>query len=647
MPQNDENTSVEGPESCASSEGQAIPGPFQASFDIARVPTQPGCYLMRNEQGRILYVGKAKNLRARVRAYINENDARHTVKFLMRRVADIDFLVTSNEKEALLLENSLIKKHRPRYNFRLKDDKTYVSIRVNLGHEFPRLTVGRKVKRDRSKYFGPYSSAAAVRQTLKQIQRVFPLRTCSDAVLRNRTRPCLYHQMGQCPGPCVGLIEQEAYREIVEQVVLVLEGRNAELERRLRTQISALAEHLEFEKAAKLRDRLQALHTTLEPQRTARVGDAADRDVFGVHMQGRFSEIQVLYYRSGKLTGGRSFSFNQRETPMEEVVGSFLLQYYSEASSIPPEVLLPFQLEDAPVLAEVLAEERGASVTVSCPQRGDKRSMVDLANRNARSNFEEKRLGERAQQDLTEEVRKSLKLISPPTRIECFDISSTQGTLAVGSMVTFDNGSAAKSRYRRFSIKQVAGQDDFGMLREVLLRRFRRAVAEDDLPDLVLIDGGKGQLNVARAVFQDLGIEGLSVVGIAKARNLDQGGRSPERFFLPGRKNPVVLPQNGPVVLYLARIRDEAHRFAVSYHRRRRAKALKAGPLTQIPGIGPKRARVLLTTLGSLKRIQAASQKEIAALPGFNEHLAEVVKRYLDAVSIGVEEAQGISNSSG
>ena len=609
--------------------GHIRPEAFAAEFDLTTVPAAPGCYLMLDAKGQVIYVGKAANLRTRVRAYINEQDTRYRVKFLMRRVARIDFLVTTTEKEALLLENSLIKQHKPRYNVRLKDDKTYVRLRVDVQHPFPRITITRKHRKDGAKYFGPYASADAVRATLKHLQRLFPLRTCSDSVLANRSRPCLYYQMGQCPAPCVGLIDEEAYGQIVSQALMVLQGRSGELERQLRDQIQAHADALEFEQAAQLRDRLYALQQTLERQRTVQAAGSDDRDVIGMYTHGRYSEIQVLQFREGKMTGGRSVSFNQHEMPIEEMLGSFLLQYYSEAAGIPQEVLVPVPLEEADVLAEVLGEERGGRVVVHCPQRGDKRALIRMAERNARSSFEEKRLAEKANQDLVEQVRKALKLQTTPNRIECFDISTIQGNQAVGAMAVFEGGAPNKNRYRRYAIKQVEGQDDFAMLREVLLRRFRRAIDENDLPDLALIDGGKGQLNVARAVLQDLGIEDLEIAGIAKSRLEGEGGRSPERFFVPGRKDPIILPQNSPVVQFLARIRDEAHRFAITYHRKQRKSAALTSPLETVPGVGPKRAKALLRTLGSLKRVREASIETLAAVPGFNETLARQVHQYI------------------
>lgn len=602
------------------------------------VPTVSGCYIMRDRRDLVLYVGKAKNLRARLRSYINESDTRYAVRFLVRRVADIEFLVTRTDKEAVLLENSLIKQHKPRYNVRLRDDKTYVSLRINVAEDFPRVTVVRRYRKDGARYFGPYASAGAVRETLRQIQRMFPLRTCTDAVIKNRTRPCLYYQMKRCVAPCVKYIDSDKYHEIVQQVLMVLEGRNAELKKLLAGRTREHAQKLEFEEAAVLRDRLFALRKTLERQRTVSVGGAEDRDVFGFCTHGRFTEVQVLFYRGGKMEGGRSFSFKQTEMPMAELFGSFLLQYYTGAPVIPMEILTPLRLEEADTLAEILSEQRGAKVTVHWPQRGEKRALIDLAARNARRSFDEKRLAERANEDLLEQVRIRLKLTKRPYRIECFDISTTQGANAVGAMVVFEGGVPNKSRYRRFAIRHVAGQDDFAMMREVFLRRYKRAIEEGDLPDLVLVDGGKGQLGVATTVFKDLGVEDLAAVGIAKARNLAGRARSPERFFVPGRKNPIIIAQDSEVVLYLVRIRDEAHRLAITYHRKRRGKALIRTPLIEIPGVGPKRAKTLLKELGSLDAVRSATVDAIAALPGFNKKLARVVKDHVNAPGGGRAE---------
>ncbi len=614
------------------------PEAFLSSFDVSTVPSSPGCYIMLDAKNKPIYVGKAKDLRARIRTYINESDSRYSVKFLMQRVSQIDFLITNTEKEALLLENSLIKQYRPRYNVRLKDDKTYISLRLDLREAFPRITVVRRYRKDGARYFGPYHSAASVRQTLRQIQRLFPLRTCTDYVLHNRTRPCLYYQMGQCAAPCVKYIDKQAYHEIVDQVVMVLEGRNDELEKMLRRRIQEHVEKLEFEQAAALRDRLLDLQRTTERQRTVGAEGAADRDVFGVYNEGSYTEIQALFYRSGRMMGGRSFSFQHREMPVDELLGSFILQYYAEGAVLPREILLPSDLEEAETLGLLLSEQRGSKVIIQAPQRGEKLALVALAIRNAKHSFEEKQLTEKANQDILNQIQKTLLLAKIPERIECFDISTIQGNKTVASMVVFEGGIPSKSRYRHFTIKQVEGQDDFAGMREALMRRFRRAIEENDMPDLVLIDGGKGQLNVASAVFQDLGIDDLPHVAIAKSRPEDNGGQyghsegagaSPERFFLPGRMNPVIPPQNGPVVLLLARIRDEAHRFAIGHHRKLRNKGTLQTRLTAIPGIGPKKARQLLNQIGSVAKIRETPVDSLATLPGFNAKLAQTVLEHL------------------
>ncbi len=601
-------------------------------YDAAAVPAQPGCYLMKDAAGRVIYVGKAKSLRARLRGYFNETDGRPTVRFLLRRLAAVEFMVTASEKEALLLEDSLVKAHKPKYNVRLKDDKTFLSLRLDPRERFPRITVVRRVRRDGARYFGPYHDSKAARQMLRQLGRVFPLRTCSDHVLENRSRPCIYHDMGRCAAPCTGLISPEAYAELAAQAVLALEGRGDELERRLLADIRRLAAALRFEEAAALRDRLAGLRGTLEKQRA--VGGDGDRDVFGVHTRDRFAEVYALFYRGGRLLGGKAWSFERHDLPLDGLLESLLWQYYAAAPVIPREVLVPLALEGAGALAELLAERRGGAVRVLRPQRGDKAALVDLASRNARQSFEEKRLAESAARDTLELIRDTLRLPRAPRRIECFDISTHQGDKTVGSMAVFEDAAPAPARRRRFIVRTVAGQDDFGALREVLTRRYTRALAEDDLPDLVLIDGGRGQLAVARAVLDDLGLHGLPCASIAKSRPED-GARSPERFFLPNRANPVVPPQSGPVVRTLARLRDEAHRIAITHHRARRKKEALAGELLRVPGVGPKRMRALLAALGSLSGVRAASPEQLAAVPGFNEKLARQVWEWLQQTGVG------------
>jgi len=609
-------------------EGRKSPEAFLASFSLENVPTAPGCYIMKDQNDKPIYVGKANNLRARIRTYTSETDSRYSVKFLMQKVAYIDFFITANEKEALLLENSLIKHHKPRYNVRLKDDKTYSSLRIDPREEYPRITIVRRYKKDGAKYFGPYHDSRSMRKTLRHIQHTFPLRTCTDHVMRHRDRPCLYHQLKQCVAPCVALTTPDKYNEIVNQVILALEGKSTELEKHLLNRIQEHAEKLEYEDAALLRDRLFAIRRTLERQRSV-IGQGTDYDVIGLHQHGRAIEIQVIFYRAGKLLGGRDYSFDRLEMPLDELLASFLLQYYSEAPVIPAEVLIPIEIEDNNTLVELLTEQRGARVNLHSPQRGEKRALIELAHKNAAQNFTEKKRAQSADRDLLEQVMKSLDLPTLPQRIECFDISNFQGAEIVGSMVVFQDGQPDKTRYRHFTIKGLQGQDDFASMREVLLRRYTRAIQDSDLPDLILIDGGKGQLNVATAVLKDLGIEDLPHASIAKSRTEATGGHSPERFFTPGRMNPILLPQNGPVVQYLARIRDEAHRFAITHNRKRRTKATLRTTLTAVPGLGPAKARALLRHFGSVTAIRNATPEELTAVPGITPPLANALHQHL------------------
>ena len=585
-------------------------------------PTKPGCYIMRDASGNVLYVGKARNLRARLRNYINETDSRYSVKFLMRRVASVDFLVVDSEKDALLLENTLIKRHKPRYNVRLRDDKNYISIRLNPNESFPRLTVVRRHKNDGARYFGPYHDTRAARKTLKEIQRLTPLRICSDHIMHNRTRPCIYYQIKQCLAPCVGLVTEASYRDLVRQVLLLLEGRTREFEGELRLRIQQLADNLQFEEAAVLRDRLSDLQSTLQPQHTIVQQGAGDKDVFGIYREGHYAEVQLLYYRNNAMIGGKSFSFDRLETPLEELFSSFLLQYYSNAPYIPVEVLVPLEVEGQSALADILSEKREKKVHVHYPQRGSLVKLVQLANSNAQNAFIEKRGKEKARQNALENIRNFLQLQAVPGRIECFDISTIQGDKTVAAMVVFEDGMPVKKRYRRYEIRTNEGQDDFAAMREVLRRRYTRAIAEEDLPDLVLIDGGKGHLNVALAILQELELDQLPCAGIAKARTESKSTSPHERFFVPGRMNPIIPHHQNPGLLLLARIRDETHRFAITYHRLKRNKATLNSTLLSLPGVGPSRARALLAHFGSLTRIRAAEAKQLAAVPGISDKLA-------------------------
>ncbi len=604
---------------------------------LSRIPAEPGVYLLRDKAHKVIYVGKAKSLKSRVRMYFRGGDERMQVPFLVSRVADVETLVTRNEKEALILENNLIKQYKPRYNIRLKDDKSYVSVKVTVEEDWPRVFVTRKILRDKSRYFGPFHSAWAVRDSLDAIRKVFPLRTCSDTVFRNRSRPCLEYQIKRCPGPCCLPVDRDEYRRALKNVMLFLEGKNEELVRDLRARMEAASDALRFEDAARLRDQIRALEKTSEPQEmVSHFG--IDQDVFGLYREGGFIEVQVLTIRRGKLTGSQAYGLDDREFPDEDVLGEVLGQYYSGGRFIPDEVLVPVVLDDAEVRASYLSELKGKSVAVFRPQRGDKVRLCEMAAENARQSFVARRNTEDQRSKMVEELQRRLALRSAPKRIECFDISNFQGRQIVGSMVVFDEAEPDKSRYRRYRVKSVPGQDDFASLYEVLRRRYSRALVENDFPDLLVIDGGKGQLGVASAVLAELGITELDLVSLAKDRVASDPRsaeirHSEERVFLPNRKNPAVLPRNSTALFLLQRVRDEAHRFAITFHRELRSRERFRSLLDDVPGIGPRRRRRLLQYFGSVRRLASASADEIAAVPGIGGDLAGEIVQKLTAVA--------------
>lgn len=614
------------------------------AFEPKKFPTSPGVYLMKGEAGLILYVGKAINLRNRLRNYFSAGgDGRPQIRFLLARLQTIDTIVTDTEKEALILENTLIKQHRPRYNINLRDDKTYVSIRLDPRDEFPALAVVRRVKSDGALYFGPYSSSAAVRQTLKEIYRIFPLRHYPIETCRRRGRPCLFFQIGQCSAPCHGRISAEGYRTLVKGVTALLSGRETEVIASLQRGMAAAAAAMRFEEAARLRDQIRAIEQTVEHQKVVAAG-GGDQDVVGLHREGGEVELALLFIRAGKLIGRRNYALEWR-LDEDELLSSFLREYYAREVVIPERVLVPLALQDAGVLAEWLSELKGRKVVLSSPQRGQKVELVELAERNAREAFRERGSRREARQGVLAELQQRLQLQRLPRRIECFDISNVQGTLSVGSMVVLSDGEADKEAYRRFRIRTVSGADDYASLYEVLQRRLRRGVEEELLPDLILIDGGKGQLGVLTTVLQQLGLEErIDAVGIAKSRVIGNVRgkaveRSEERFFLPGRKNPVVLRQGSPALFLLERLRDEAHRFAISYHRKLRGQAALASSLEDLPGVGPARRRALLKHFGSLKKVQAATLDELQAMPGLPAPLAATIHQVFHPEGAGQDPA--------
>jgi excinuclease ABC subunit C len=601
---------------------------------LASVPAAPGVYLLKDAHGKVIYVGKAISLRSRIRSYLRGGDDRSQVRFLVGKLADFETVVTANEKEALILENNLIKQYRPRYNIRLKDDKSYVSVKVTVREPWPRVLVTRRIVKDGSRYFGPFHSASAVRETLDTIRKIFPLRTCSDGVFRNRARPCIEYDIKRCLAPCVLAVDRAAYDEHLRQAMALLEGRSREVATALRCRMEEAAAAERFEEAARLRDQVRAIEKTQERQQVVSHW-GADQDVFGLYREGGAIEVEVLFVRDGKLVSTQAHAFDDWELPDGDVLEAVLTQFYqATARAVPDEILLPAEISDAAVRMEYLAERRGRRVTIAVPRRGDKLRLVEMAQANARQSFAERRDAAAEGQRQVAELQRRLGLPRPPHRIECLDIATLQGGETVGAVVAFADGRPWKDGYRRFRIRSVEGTDDFAAVAEVLSRRFREGARRGERPDLLVIDGGLGQLGAATAALETLQLGALPVIGLAKervardpvAREIQ---RRPDRVFLPGRKNPVVLRSNSTALFLLQRVRDEAHRFANTYHRTLRSRARLRSLLDTVDGVGPRRRRALLRHFGSVKRVQAASREELMAVPGVSAQLADRIKQRL------------------
>lgn len=605
---------------------------------LAGLPEKPGVYLMHDAKGSVIYVGKAVVLRNRVRSYFHASaDHAGKTERLVAEIADIEWIVTESELEALILESELIKRYRPRYNVRFKDDKRYPYLQVSLQEPFPRIQIVRQARRDGARYFGPFTSSQAVYQTLEALRRLFPYRTCNREITGHDARPCLYYHIKLCTGPCIGAIEQAEYRAIIQQACLFLEGRSEQVVAELERQMFAAAEALRFERAAALRDQIDAINQIIERQRIVSE-HLRDHDIVALARDDGQACVQVFFIRDGKLIGREYFVLTgAQEENDAAVMSSFIKQFYSEATQIPPEILLQHDLDEFAVITSWLGAQRGGKVAIKVPKRGDKKAIVTMAYENAIETLERLRMEwevdtNRQTQALTE-LQEALGLPRPPTRIECYDISTIHGSYTTGSMVVFDRGTPRKQDYRHFRIREVQGADDYASMREMLTRRFERARdaqskrAADGkgerwaiLPDLMILDGGKGQLGVARQVLEALDLQDIPAVGLAKQE---------EELFLPGRPTSVRLPSGSQALYLLQRIRDEAHRFAVTYHRKLRARESTHSILDEIPGIGPKRRQALLKHLGSLAAIRRASVDELAAVPGMTRALAEKVAEYL------------------
>jgi len=595
------------------------------------VPPDPGVYLFKDQDGKVIYVGKAKVLRNRVRSYyqrIEEHEPK--TRLLVSHIKDLDWIVVDTEKEALILEATLIKKYIPRYNIRLRDDKRYMSLKLDMSHSFPRLYVVRKVQADGSLYYGPFDSARAVRETLRFLGSTFPLRKCSDRQFAQRTRPCLQFQIGRSLAPCVGYVDREQYFVVVNQVRAFFAGRMAEIIPELTAQMEAQAAAMNFEEAARIRDRIEAINQTLAKQKAV-TPMTGDRDVYGLYREGSALVVCLMFIRNGAITGQRILPFKDMEEEDAVILSQLIGQIYSASPVVPDEILLPLEPEGGiELLTGWIGELAGRRIEVRVPQRGDARRLVEMAEKNAARHFAARKSQLISVDDVLEDIRQKLLLPRRPETIECFDISDVSGKFAVASLVRFHMGEPEKSGYRRFRIKISGESDDYAMMREVLTRRVMRGLTEGNLPDLMLVDGGKGHLNVALEVLNELGRPEQPTAAIAKIKGLGPDDRGPEdKIYLPGRKNPVVFRAASHALLLLQRIRDEAHRFALTYHRALRSKRIIASVLDDIPNLGPHKKKALLRAFGSLKRIREASLEDLGTAPGIGPHLARAIYEHL------------------
>ncbi len=599
--------------------------------ELNALPPKPGVYLFRDASGNVLYVGKGANLHNRVRSYFSAPySLSPKLQKMVARVSGFEVLVTDSEQEALILECNLIKRHRPRYNVRLKDDKTYPYLKINLHEEWPRVYITRRVERDGSRYFGPFASAGSVRKTLDLLKKLFPFRSCRKAITGKDRRPCLEYDIHRCVGPCIGVISKEEYKEIIDQVIMFLEGKQEMVVRELEQKMAEASQRLEFERAAVLRDQIRAVERTTERQKISSAA-RGDEDIIALVQNKDHAYVEVFFIRNGKLIERDHFIVQgAKDEEPDQIMTSFLNQFYDSATYIPPLILLQHQPYDLAIIKRFLEGKRGAKVALYVPQRGEKKKLVDMVAENARQGLEQMMIRWLADPDTTaaalEELKRGLHLPQAPKRMECYDISDIRGTSAVGSMVVFEDGQPRPSHYRRFRIKMMTGADDYAMIQEVLRRRFKRAggfkgeSAWAIVPDLVLIDGGRGHLNAALDVMKEMEVDFIPVAALAKEQ---------EELFRPEIAEPVVLPRTSPALYLVQRIRDEAHRFALGYHQRvRRAESITSA-LDNVPGIGPKRKRALLKKFGSVKAIKEAPLDEVAAVLGMTRSLAQRVKECL------------------
>ena len=612
---------------------------------LRATPARPGVYLMRDGHGNVLYVGKAASLRHRLGSYFqSQSGLEPKVRAMVSKVRDFEFIVTESESEAFILENNLIKEHRPPYNARLKDDKSYPFLKIDVSEDFPQVYITRRVARDGARYFGPFANAGSVRRTLSLLKKLFPYRSCTKQITGDDPRPCLDYYIHRCAGPCIGAVDKEGYAEIIDQVILFMDGKTGRVVKGLTRRMAEAADTLEFEKAAVLRDQLQAIEKVQEGQKVLHLS-SENLDVIAAAAGQREAWVEVFFIRMGKLIGRDHFIMagTQDDEP-DKILTAFVKQFYDATPYVPPRILVQHPLEDSGAIGEWLRTKRDSHVRITVPQRGEKRKLVQMVAENAAQGLEQlavKQMTDSARLDeAMTELQEALSLPRPPQRIECYDISTIQGTNSVGGMAVFEDGKPQPAHYRRFTIKNVSGIDDYSMMREVLTRRFKRLaksgngsggtgrsskVSRDGkawgiVPDLVLIDGGRGHLGAALQVFLELGVDSVPLASIAKEN---------EEIFVPEVPEPIVLPRTSQGLFLVQRLRDEAHRFAVTFHRQRRSKRSISSELDLVPGIGPKRRRMLVRRFGSVKGIKEAALEDIAAVPGMTMKLARSVKDYL------------------
>jgi len=613
---------------------------------LANLPAKPGCYQFYNAEGTIIYIGKAVNLKNRVRSYFHADSSHdNKTRRLVRDITNIEWIVVGSELEALILEMNLIKKHRPKYNIRLKDDKRYPYIKVHWNDPFPKVTVTRQMTEDGSRYFGPYTSAWAVYQTLEVLRKIFPYLTCDRVITGNDPRACLYYDIKLCTAPCIGAISKEGYRQMISELMDFLNGHSDAIVQRIQNDMQKASDEMRFEKAGSLRDQLKAIQTIIQRQKIVFGSDYADSDVIAMAREDGEACVQIFFIRGGKLIGREYFILEGTEdTTDNEVVAQFVKQFYTEAATIPEQVMLPQEIEERIIIAQWLRSKRGGKkVELMVPKEGQQKELVQMASENATETLQSLRAQWQAdthrQEQSLAELQTALKLSAPPNRIECYDVSHTQGVATVGAMVVFEQGIPAKNLYRRFNIEStsIGVPDDFASMEEMLTRRFKRWKSSQEtesnvgsrkdasfsfLPDLIIIDGGKGQLSRVVRVLEEFDLmEKIPVVGLAKQE---------EEIFFPHRSEPLMLPRHSQGLYLVQRIRDEAHRFGITAHRKKRTKLGLASQLDSVPGIGPARRKALLKHFGSLTKIKEASIEELAMVKGMNETAAKNVKAGLE-----------------